>query len=148
MIQDHQYVITKNQLLRLVLVSSSVIYKMDNIGCSTFSMCVHFLHMMRQMSEQEEAKHLDVFVFFLPLLCSQTNELESFVSFPFQKQTDTSVLKSLTVKNVQRILANVIKPAAFGTVAQQPVEQSAIQGSQAEQFDYGGQRNSLNDRQI
>ena len=83
-----------------------------------------------------------------PLLCSQTNELESFVSFPFQKQTDTSVLKSLTVKSVQRILANVINPA---TVADQPVEHSSavsIQGSQAEQFDYGGQRNSLNDRQI
>ena len=54
-----------------------------------------------------------------PLLCSQANELESFVSFPFQKQTDTSVLKSLTVKNVQRILANVINPAAFRTVAGQ-----------------------------
>ena len=80
----------------------------------------------------------------LPLLCSQTNELESFVSF----QTDTAVLKSLSVKNVQRILANVINPA---TVADQPVEHSSavsIQGSQAEQFDYGGQRNSLNDRQI
>ena len=51
--------------------------------------------------------------FSFPLLCPQTNELESFVSFHFLRQTDTTVLKSLSVKNVQRILANVINPA-FG----------------------------------
>ena len=84
----------------------------------------------------------------LPLLWPQTNELESLVSFHFPKQTDNPRLKRLSVKTFKGSVdfAKCHKPS-FLNCGQRSAAHRRFP-SLGEQFDYCGQRISLNDRQI